>query len=266
MMKKYLIVIAFFITGLPILAHEFWLQPEKFIYKRGENINIRFWLGENFEGENWKGNRANTRQLTVYFKGIPDDVTDKLSETEEGDSLQLALFDEGTAVLAFHSTNKFIQLDSAKFNDYLKEDALEKAIQYRTDHDETTSAGREYFQRNVKTIVQVGSIKENISYQTFMPLDIIPLSNPYALGNKKMISVRVLFQKKPLINHVVKVWQRYNNVTTKKEYRTDNKGEFAFLVDTRGKWMASTVEMVHLENDSTADWQSYWGSCTWGYE
>ena len=30
--------------------------------------------------------------------------------------------------------------------------------------------------------------------------------------------------------------------------------------------MVSTVKMIRLENDAKANWQSYWGSCTWGYQ
>jgi hypothetical protein len=30
--------------------------------------------------------------------------------------------------------------------------------------------------------------------------------------------------------------------------------------------MISTVKMERLENDPRANWQSYWGSCTWGYQ
>ncbi len=266
MIKKSIIAFAFFLVAWPILAHEFWLQPDRFIYKRGETINIRFWVDENFEGEHWKGSRANAQRLTVYFRGIADDITEKLSESGEGDSLQLAQFDEGTTLLAFQSTNKFIQLDSAKFNEYLNEDGLEEAIQYRKEHQETDSSGREYYQRSVKTIIQVGTVMENVSQATGLPLDIIPLTNPYSLNNDQLITVRVLFQKQPLTNQVIKVWNRYQQTTTKNEYRTNEKGEISFAVNTLGKWMVSTVEMVHLENDPLANWQSYWGSCTWGYE
>lgn len=266
MIKKSIIAVISFLLAWPILAHEFWLQPERFIYKRGETINLRFWVGENFEGENWKGSRANAQRLTVYFRGVPDDITDKLSETDEGDSLQLSQFDEGTTLVAFHSTNKFIQLDSAKFNEYLKEDGLEEAMQYRNEHQETDSSGKEYYQRSVKTIIQVGKAKDNISYATGLPLDIIPLTNPYSLSNDQPVTVQVLFQKQPLANQLIKVWNRYQKTTIKNEYRTNEKGEFSFPVNTRGKWMVSTVEMVPLEHDPLANWQSYWGSCTWGYE
>ena len=61
-------LILFLLTFIsPLLAHEFWLNPHKFIYKRGENVNIRFLVGENFEGENWTGNNERIRSLKVIF-------------------------------------------------------------------------------------------------------------------------------------------------------------------------------------------------------
>jgi uncharacterized GH25 family protein len=62
------------------------------------------------------------------------------------------------------------------------------------------------------------------------------------------------------------VWQRNNNQTTRQQYFTNRKGEISFTVFTTGKWMVSTVKMMPTENDPQANWQSYWGSCTWGYQ
>jgi uncharacterized GH25 family protein len=264
-MKKSILLLIISFLVLPMLAHEFWLQPEKFMYQPAENINIRFWVGENFEGSNWGGNHAKINSLQLYMDDITDDMADQVSE-EKGDSLQLSIFDEGTAMIAFNSTNSFLQLDSAKFNAYLKEDGLNSTIDYRTAHNENDSSGREFYQRSVKTLIQVGGKKTNISRQTNLPLDIIPASNPYALKNDDSLTVKILFNKQPLINQLVNVWQRNNNETTRQQYITNNKAEITFTVFTSGKWMLSTVKMIPLENDPQASWQSFWGSCTWGYQ
>jgi uncharacterized GH25 family protein len=264
-MKKpvLLLIISFFIV--PVIAHEFWLQPEKFIYKRGEDINIRFWVGEDFDGSNWGGNHAKVNSLRLYLSDLTDDLSDQLSD-EAGDSLQLSIFDEGTAMVTFNSTNSFIQLDAAKFNAYLKEDGLQNTVDYRAAHNETDSAGREYYQRSVKTLLQVGDVKDNISRNTNLPLDIIPLANPYTFKNNDSLTVRVLFNKQLLSNQLINVWHRLEGKTSKQEYYSNEKGELTFSVSTDGKWMVSTVKMVHLDNDLQAGWQSYWGSCTWGFE
>jgi uncharacterized GH25 family protein len=75
----------------------------------------------------------------------------------------------------------------------------------------------------------------------------------------------VLFNKQPLSNQLIKIWHRVNGQTVKEEMHTNEKGEISFTISTTGKWMVSTVNMIRLQND-TAQWQSYWGSCTWGYQ
>ena len=49
-MKK-LISLFFIFCFISVAAHEFWLQPDKFIYKKGETASIKFRVGENFEGD-----------------------------------------------------------------------------------------------------------------------------------------------------------------------------------------------------------------------
>ena len=50
---------------LPALAHEFWLEPQQYIFSRTEEINIRFKVGEAFTGDNWKGNRDKVNKLKL---------------------------------------------------------------------------------------------------------------------------------------------------------------------------------------------------------
>ena len=100
---------------------------------------------------------------------------------------------------------------------------------------------------------------------TSLPIDIIPEENPYSLRDGEKLKVRIFFEKKPLANTLVRVWHRNNDQTVKRELRTDEKGEIEFPVFVYGRWMVSTVKMLRLHDDPKADWQSYWGSLTWGY-
>lgn len=262
---KNILFICLFTFAIPLFAHEFWLQPDKFIYKRGDNINVRFLVGENFEGDNWSGNNKKVKSLKLYFTGAVDDLSSQLSE-DKGDSLQFSVYDECTAMITFNSTNSFIRLDANKFTEYLTEDGLQNAIDYRKQNNTSDSSGRELYQRSVKTIFQVGDKKNNISTPTDLPLDIIPETNPYNIKNNDSLSLSVLFNKKPLTEQLIKIWQRVNNQTSSSQIVTDEKGRIKIKVSAAGKWMISTVKMVHLESNETADWQSFWGSCTWGYE
>lgn len=247
-------------------AHEFWLQPDKFIYKKGDKATISFRVGENFEGDNWSGNRSKINFLFFYQNGIKKDIASSLS-ANNGDSLQLSLDKEGTAIIVYNGINSFIELEAAKFNAYLKEDGLHQAIEYRKQHGETDSMSHEAYQRSVKTILQVGKKYDTtFKLETNLPLDIIPATHPFKIKNKQAITFKILFQKKPLANHLIKLWHRVNNKTIFVEKISDKNGMATFSIDPKGKWMVSTVQMIRTDTVPKANWQSYWGSCTWGYE
>jgi uncharacterized GH25 family protein len=253
-----------FISSL--FAHEFWLNPQKFIYKRAEKVNIRFLVGEDFKGENWKGNNERIRYLKIYYGGVSDDLSQFITDAE-GDSIEYVMLDEGTNLIAFNSNNSFIELESSKFNEYLQEDGLVNALEYRKKNNEMGCNGREFYQRCAKTLVQVGDVKDQtFGIATSMPIDIIPSSNPYQLNNKELFRVRIFYKGWPLPNALIKTWHRVKNKTEKKDLKTDSQGEIVFPVNTNGKWMISTVKMERLFDNPVCDWQSYWGSLTWGYE
>ncbi len=265
-MKKILLLFLFFVLLSSLLAHEFWLNPDKFIYKRTESVNIRFVVGENYEGENWRGNNEKIESLKIYFAGLSDDFS-KFMTDQPGDSMAYTMLDEGTNLIAFNSTNSFIELSPAQFNIYLKEDGLTNALEYRKQANENGCNGREFYQRCAKTIVQVGDVKDfTFNIKTDLKLDIIPSSNPYTLKNRDSLRTRILFKNSPLANVLVKVWHRQKNKTEKIELVSNSNGEIKFPVRTSGKWMISAVTMERLADNPIADWQSYWGSLTWGYE
>jgi uncharacterized GH25 family protein len=186
---------------------------------------------------------------------------------EKGDSIELTMLDEGTNLVAFNSTNSFIEQEAEKFNEYLKEDGLYDAIEYRKRNNELDSIGREFYQRCAKTLIQVGNLKDkSYSVITGLPVDIITLTNPYSLKKEDSLSVKILFRNAPLPNALVKIWHRENDKTKKSELVSSENGEIKFPLTVSGKWMVSVVKMERLEKDTKAQWQSYWGSLTWGYE
>ncbi len=264
-LKHKLTYLLILLLVLPALAHEFWLEPQQYIFSRTDEINIRFKVGEAFTGKNWKGNREKVSELKLYYADIVDDLNDALSD-EEGDSLQFSIHEEGTAMVTFNNTNSFIELEAEKFNAYLLEDGLQAAIGYRKQHNETDSIGREFYQRSVKTIVQVGALKTEVyKKQTTLPVDIIPLSHPYKLDNGDTLKVKVLFRGEALANTKIRTWHKLLGKVTDSSFMTNDNGEISFPVNTIGEWMVSCVMMIRLTDDPKAQWQSYWGSLTWGY-
>lgn len=270
-MKKKILFSVLFISTISF-AHEFWLAPASYIGKAGQVFNIRFKVGENFTGINWKGNNKKVQQLAQYE---PDGTINDLSSLiqKNGDSLQTTLYKTGTHLFIFQSTNSFIELDAKKFNEYLKEDGIENTIDYRKKNKEWNLPAKEYYQRSVKTLVNVlgdsnqeASKNPAITNPTTLPLDIIPTINPYQLNSKTVnptIQFTILFKGQPVSNALVNHWQKTTNGKTIRIVKHSNaKGQVAFL-QAAGETMISCVHMVKHTADTTANWQSYWGSLTY---
>jgi uncharacterized GH25 family protein len=265
-MKKFFYTSFLFFLFTLFSSHEFWLQPASFACKKGDTIVIKFMVGENFTGENWMGNRSKINTLDLYQTGTKTSLVSRISDTKS-DSLQFKPDLEGTAIVAYNSVNAFIEMDAATFNTYLDEEGLTEAIAYRKEKHQSDSSGREQYQRSVKTLLQVGTVYDSSFKQpTTLPLDIIPLQHPYLNKNKRAMGVRVLFNKIPLADQLIRIWYREKDMTIREEMLTNQDGIATFRVKGSGRWMVSTVKMIKLDNDPKAEWQSYWGSFTWGYE
>ena len=127
MKRPILVTILLLLTAAFVDAHEFWLQTKKFRYKVGEEMNVEFMVGENFQGEPWDLKRHKVERLEVHT-GIT--VKNLLKEVKDfkGKNLTYKFDREGTHLVAMESDFAYIELEAEKFNDYLKDDGLDNIL------------------------------------------------------------------------------------------------------------------------------------------
>ena len=144
-MKKtiYSLIILLIISTITF-AHEFWLQPQKFLLKPSEKTNIDVFVGENYTGSKVDASKFTVAKLTHYGNGMEEDFMSKLS-TKDSVKIEAVFSTEGNHLIAFNNTNKFIELKAAKFNEYLKEEGLENIIKLRKKQSKENQAGREFY-------------------------------------------------------------------------------------------------------------------------
>lgn len=242
-------------------AHEFWLEPERFHLAGNLAAKVRIQVGENFTGERWKGSGRRVRKLRDYFGGHSRALP------LQGVTFELPAGSPDLHLITFSNDNTFIQLGAEKFNDYLRDDGLGNALQWRQEHGQENRPGREFYRRCAKTLVQVGpAAAEDSTYalDTGLPLELIPGRNPYAHTGPSDLRFSLRFRHKPLANALVQVWHRGDGRTTRQQLRSDSQGEVVFRLWEEGTWMVSSVHMEHLVGQR-ADWQSYWASYTFGF-
>jgi uncharacterized GH25 family protein len=265
MRLKFSVLSLMIILSAVTQAHEFWLAPEKFFFKVGEELKVNFSVGENFIGKPWDTKLARIERLDLYHL---TNVTDIKQFVKEGtkDNLSVTLNEEGTHLIAMQTTNSFIELEAEKFNAYLKEDGLDEALQYREQHNQIDKPGKESYARYTKLMIQVGDKRdETFKKSAGFPLEIFIEKNPYNIKIGEIVKFRVLFKDKPLFGAKVMVWNRYDNRTTIQPVYTLKNGVIEARISSKGPWMVSVVKMMPSQ-DKPADWQSYWGSLVFGVE
>ncbi|SOD97719.1 DUF4198 domain-containing protein [Spirosoma fluviale] len=252
-------------------GHEFWLQPNTFFAEPGQLVPVEVLVGEHFQGERSEGKKNRIIQYVHWFGNTKEDIAPQLTEGHYG-SVPVKLSTPGTHLIALANTNKYLEMRADSFLLYLKEDGLDPVIQWRKQHNQTRKRSREFYRRCVKTLIQVGPLTTNdqtYSRNTGMPLEIIPAQNPYRLKPGGSLQLTVLFQNKPLAGALVRYWNRPSSQQsapsdfTEQQQQSDKNGQVRFAIKA-GNNMVSLVQMVPYADTKQADWQSYWGSLTFG--
>lgn len=276
MKRTYIALTVFCLATLLAQAHEFWLQPGQFFAKLGDVVFIEVLVGEHFNGERSEGKKNRIVQYSHWINGTKEDLAPSLTAGHYG-VVPIKITRPGTHLVAFANTNKFLSMRADSFLLYLREDGLDHVIQLRQDRHETQTRSREFYRRCVKTLIQAGPVKstdQSFSLDTGMPLEIIPLQNPYGIKPGGWAEFRIVFDHKPLPNALVRYWTRPVSTVkelpdvkpkglTEEQQRSDAQGRVRFQLRA-GQNMVSLVQMVPATNNKEADWQSYWGSLTFG--
>ncbi len=276
MKRTYGLFLLFTLVALLVHAHEFWLQPGLFFVESGQTVPIEVLVGEHFNGERSTGKKNRIVQYTHWMEETKEDLSPKLTEGHYG-VVPLEITKTGTHLVALANTNKFLSMRPDSFLLYLHEDGLEHIVQLRQERQQTQTRSREFYRRCVKTLIQAGPVKptdKTFSIDTGMPLEIIPVKNPYSLKPGEWAEFRVVFDHKPLPNVLVRYWTRpfikgkelpdsKPQGLTQEHQRSDAQGRVRFQLRT-GQNMVSLVQMVLITDPKEADWQSYWGSLTFG--
>jgi hypothetical protein len=271
-MKRSLVIFLMLICSVAS-AHEFWLLPQIFSYQVGQKVFLRFQYGEDFTGTNWNGNAEKASLLNAASNNYKFDLLPYLG-TPTGDSARLdTILFPGNYTITYWGKNTYIEMDAQKFNNYLQEEGLEDAIRHRQAYNQDTSVGKENYMRCAKTLIRIKSrmgksdyLKTSFYTSTAgLPLDIVPIDNPYNLKTAGDISFNIYFQGKLVRGGKAWLWQRKGGKTIKTAINIEN-GVAKATIDPSGTWMLSLVRMVVDPAKGNGYWQSYWGSITWGYD
>jgi uncharacterized GH25 family protein len=258
--------------GLPAAAHDFWIEPERFQAQKGAILKITLRVGDFGVGD--RVQRADSR--IVDFSARTPDGSKPIVGRDGADPAGLVrLESDGTVVLGYRSNHASVELEPAKFADYLREKGLEPVLELRAQRGEDGLKAREIYSRCAKSIVRVGDgPSTGFDLMLGYPLELLPEKNPGDLRPSadaaalEALPVRLYFQGKPLANALVGALDldapkpaaglHQEPITA----RTDADGRASIALPHGGRWLFAAVHMIRAENNPEAEWESFWASLT----
>jgi uncharacterized GH25 family protein len=216
-------------------AHEFWVQPSEFQIAPGAALSVSLQVGD---GPMRQPSPIPLHRITRFDatgpSGEPLDMRASLAATVKHD----VTFDApGIYVLSLATDNR-------------------------------AYSHRERYSRAAKSIVQVGRASKqsqaHITKPLGLPLEIVPLVNPYSKPCPTGIPVRIVYEGYALPGAHVKLYNLEQDLAPVDSKRTDHTGSATFAMPSSGSWLISVAWTQRVENSPDADFETIFASLTFG--
>ena len=246
----------------PSLAHEYYLEPDKYEVALGEEFGIAHKNGMRFKGNAypWIG-QWNVRS-EAWQNGVGVKVFGK-----DGDRPALKLKSDQTGLVSIiHQSNPsaLTFTEWEKFKSYLADEGLEHIEPLHIEKGFPKSPVKEVYSRFAKTLINVGSA-DDVEKPAGLKIELLALANPARLERGDAMPVQLLWDGKPLPNTTVKV---FAGIGTDEAHRliTNAKGQTQVPDSGPGPYLLNAVHMreplTSADVAKGAHWESFWASMT----
>ena len=258
-----LVLIAF--TGLPALAHEFWIEPEQYQVETDAPLVATLRNGENFKGTSlgWFNNR-----FTRFETALRDEVTPVEGRLGDTPALQVEAPSEEGLLVVLHETtaSNLTYREWEKFLKFAAHKDFSNAAAFHEEMGWPQEGFRESYTRHAKALIAVGNGAG--SDRAFgLKTEFIALTNPYAAGFDGIMRVQVNDEGVPRVDAQIEVFERaVDGTVTISLYRTDEKGQAAIPVSAGFEYLFDAVILRPNPDAASAEnapvWLTHWAALT----
>lgn len=254
--------------AIPAVAHDFWLQPTRFILPAPATVPILIYVGHGAARDRW----AQLPERVILFRSIGADgmIDRKPMLTLDGPryDAEVPLARRGAYILAFQSNAASSDLPFLRFNDYVVDEGLTPIAAHRQRTGTERTNGREQYSRRAKAIIQVGPVDTasvaRVTRPVGLSLEIVPERHPLALKSGEPLPVRVYFNRQPLAGALIKLTDLDADAKPVKIMRTDRAGRAMFALPKKGQWQFNVIWSVVTPKNPAADYRTTFSSLTFG--
>ena len=258
--RAILVAASFVAAGIPVLAHDLWIEPSSFLVAPGKPLSVRLRVGVDFLGDPVARDAALIEQFVVASDA--GGVTPIAGAEGVDPAGVMRIGTSGLMILGYSSKPSAITLPAEKFNSYLAEEGLEAITALRAKRNETGSVAREAFARCAKALLSSGPVVSSQKDRALgFPLELVAEKNPYALNAGETLPVRLLYRNQPLSGALIVAVSKRNPLK-KQSVRSDKNGRVTFQLGETGTWLIKSVHMIEAPSGTDIQWASFWASLT----
>ncbi len=259
------------LSSVPVLAHEYWIEPTTFRPLVNSTVGVQLFVGDGFPGE---ARPRDPNKLVRLFAFGPKGEFDIPGEDGGNPAGHFACEHSGVYVIGYRSNTTSLKLDAKKFEEYLEDEGLRHVIEARAKSGETNKEGREHYSRAAKCLIRTTSAKSDtkaislpadsteVEMSLAFPAEVTPKGiDPTTAHPGTELTFLVTHDGKPAGNVLVMAFCKEQAGHIVKA-QTDEAGLVRVTPDRAGTWMVSNVFMKRAESNSDADWASVWASLT----
>lgn len=264
--SRVMLVVAVAVTFTArVVAHDLWLIPPG-ATKQNEKATVSAVSGNKFpNGDHAPDPSKFAKRIVIDPDGVASEADAAGTEAKAG-LLMWTPAKSGVYAVAVQTTPKLITLDADAFNDYLVSDGLPHIYRLRAKEKTLDRPAVERYTKSPKALVRVGNGKGGDSTKPLgLPLEIVPLADPFGRKAGEALKVRVLFQEKPLAAANLG-WDHPSEADGPAgTVRTDRNGEALIPIAQAG---LMTIRLTHMTRPKAKDyeWESFWTTLTFRIE
>ena len=250
------LIAAALLVAADLRAHDFWIEPSTFHPAPGATVAVGLRVGQDFLGDPVPRSSRLIDQFVVRQSGDDRPVVGLENIDPAG---WFRADGQSTAVIAYSSVAAFVELPAMQFEEYLRQEGLERIIDLRAQRGDRAEPGREHFYRYAKALL--GGERRSVAAMQPIGLayEIVPDDDP-TLGSSAFRG-RLLHEGEALAGALVVAMSR-NDPSVRLATRSDRDGAFSFILPRAGVWLVKSVHLVDASIFSRADWDSLWASLT----
>jgi uncharacterized GH25 family protein len=240
-------------------AHDLWIEPSTFHPAAGARITAALRTGQKLQGEPLPRIPPFIDRFVIRGKsderpvvGLPGRDPAGLAYIAEG----------GLHWIGYQSTAFPMEIDARKFEQYLREEGLERIAAERAKKGQSAAPGRERFYRCAKALLDTPGDAQGVADVPLgFTLELVPRKSPYAIRPGGELPLSLLFHGKPDANVLVVAMSK-DDPEHAVRARTDANGRATLRIAHAGFWLIKAVHMEPAPPDAGVDWESWWASIT----